>query len=143
MARYLLVSVDDNDRADVLRGRLDSVSGVKVVGLFGKPTNFCDGTCQAGDLNAKSLTGRKFGWRICPICKKAKKVFHYHNNLIAPDVPIRFWDCFLSIREPWDNDPVAKYGEEVIDQVRAATVEAGEKIARLRRRGARRRKKSA
>lgn len=140
MARYLLVMVDNNESADRLRYKLDRVSGIKVVGLFAKPTKFCEGKCQVGVQDARSIVGRKFGWRLCPVCHLPKRTFHYLKNLIAPDTPIRFWDMFLQINEPWENDPVGKYGAATIEAVRQAASLAGMKIGRTNRRRARKHK---
>jgi hypothetical protein len=137
MARYVLVMVDNNEVADRLRYKLDRVSGIKVVGMFAKPTKFCEGKCQVGNPNARSITGKKFGWRLCPVCHKPRRTFHYLKNLIAPDVPVRFWDTFLQINEPWDNDPEGKYGATTIENVRQAGYLAGLKIDRRSRRRAR------
>lgn len=136
MARLMLVSVDDNEKALKLMARLDGVDGVKTIGLYGQPTQFCDGTCQAGNMNAKSVHGKKFGWRMCPVCRKTKTTtFGYLRNLLEMEnLPAVFKDCFLTIKWPYNNDPVEKYGQQIIDTKMAQLEETGARIAKWRRR---------
>lgn len=139
MARYLLVAIDENDRADKLIPKLDSLRGVTCVALYGKPTKFCDDSCQT-DVhvdNRRSIFGARFGWALCPVCHKPRKRFHTFKNLIQlGDLPVRFRDEFLELRikEPWNNDPVEKYGQAAIDGQRKINEAAAEKMARYRAR---------
>lgn len=143
MARLMLVSVNDNDKAEKLMAKLDGVDGVKTIGFYGQPTQFCDGTCQVEDMNAKSVHGRKFGWRLCPVCRKPKTTtFGYLKNLLEmEDLPAQFKDCFLQIKWPYNNDPVEKYGADTIERQRKVVILAGEKIDRYNRRNRRKRSK--
>lgn len=137
MARYLLVAIDDNNVADRLIPKLDSLKGVNCVGLYGKPTKFCDDSCQA-DVNVsdkRSIFGKKFGWALCPVCHKPRTRFHMLKNLLElENLPARFVDCFfeLRIKEPWNNDPVKKYGQAAIDGQRKLNEAAAEKLAKYR-----------
>lgn len=80
MARFVVISVEDNEVAEELvrdwrDGGLDP--GIEVVGLFGKPTQFCnsnDGKHPA--RRALGFThGRKFGWWVCAYCGKPKTLY--------------------------------------------------------------------
>ena len=100
MARYLLVQVDRNDTADRLREKLDAVTGLKVIAMFGKPTRFC--SCI--EPLDRSLRGPRFGWYICPNCS-APKEDALHSSLInlleAQETPAKYRNVFLTIREPY------------------------------------------
>lgn len=133
MARYLLVQVDDNDRAEKLRQKLDPVAGIRVVGMFARPTKFCDcKTESAIGINARSVQGAKYGWRLHEECRRPKRLFHQLKNLLDPEdlnMAIQYRDLFLNIREPYA-PPLEKYGADLIN----AQVERSEETwARLAR----------
>jgi len=133
MARYLLVRVDDKDKSETIRARLDGVEGVKTVGAYAIPTDFC--TCRQG-LNAKSKRGKRYGWSICLECRKPKKhTFHQLKNLLQMEnLPAQFLDCILNVQEPFFNDPVAKYGIKKIEAVRQQGHLAAIKVDRWKQR---------
>jgi hypothetical protein len=73
MARYVVLSFDDNDLADdfVIEQLQD---GTTVEGVFAKPTQFCEaGGCGTGRIKA-FVRGRKFGWWVCSNCHKPSGV---------------------------------------------------------------------
>jgi hypothetical protein len=69
MARYILLEVDDNDKADSLMRRMAALSnsGVKVVGLFAAPRTFCKCTRVKGRGWTR---GQKLGWWVCSVCRR-------------------------------------------------------------------------
>lgn len=107
MARWLLIEIDDNDAAEqyikslsegksfitVPSGESYTVREVsaRVVGLFGKPTKFCE--CPEQDQKAGSTKGAKTDWRVCPNCHLALRGSQTPKNLLdepgtkAPDKP--------------------------------------------------------
>lgn len=116
MARYLLVQVDDNDRADALMKKLEPVAGMRVIGLFGRPTKFCEDKSHR-DINERSTRGPRYGWWHCSTCGKAKQnMFHVLTNLLDPDEfnkAIEYRDMYFNIREPYE-PPLEKYGADRI-----------------------------
>jgi hypothetical protein len=140
MARYLLVRVEDNKRAEALIPRLDGVEGVKTVGKFAIPVDFCEGQCQKKERgkessgNQISKLSQKLGWRYCPVCRKAKRTEHQLRNLLDPEgLPARFSDCWIRVKEPFTNEPEKVYGAELIKQYKAGAALVWEKIERSRR----------
>lgn len=112
MARYLLVEVDENERAARLREKLDGVEGLVVIGVFGKPTKFCECEVDSG----RSILGKKFGWWVCPTCRHPKfDALHncVKNLLDMPDLPTEFRTVYLGIREPF-RSPVERTGLKII-----------------------------
>jgi len=99
MARYLLVEVDENDRALNLMEKLNGVTGLRVIGLWFKPTQFCecDGPWET------SIRGKKYGVFMCPACMKPRPLGPHQRpmNLLEPGVPETLQNVFLSIREPY------------------------------------------
>jgi hypothetical protein len=115
VARYVLVEVEDNETAGDLVAALQADGEVhfyhkltdgeykvksvaaKVIGLFAKPTKFCD--CpNPGD---KSVRGAKFGWWVHVACGKPKAGHcqHPRNMLIdEPEDPKNRWG-YLGIWE--------------------------------------------
>lgn len=112
MARYLVVQVDDNDRADKLASKLNEVTGIDVIGLFGKPTQYCE--CE-GPWD-RSIRGKKYGWYICPDCGKPRSEGPHQRpaNLLWTEVPETMQNVFLSIREPYQT-PLEMHGQDKID----------------------------
>lgn len=127
MARYLLVQVDDNDRAEKLRIKLDAVDGIKTVGLFGKPTKFCECLKRAPD----SRKGKALGFWLCTACGRPKSgAMQMPYNLLNDEhTPVQFFNMFLHTREPF-RIPTP----EVIARVRANTEDTRKKLERHRRR---------
>lgn len=91
-ARYLLIEFDDEESALKLKGMLDERTrvgrGVRVVGLFAKPTDYCQcGIDTWTTTKARVSTtrrGRKFGWYVCTVCKRPTASESGLVNLIAP-----------------------------------------------------------
>lgn len=91
-SRYLLIEFDDADGAEKLKERINEASragkAYRVVGLFAKPTNYCQ--C---DPNTKITTkvspsvlkrGKKFGWWVCTQCKRPDSSISGLRNLLNP-----------------------------------------------------------
>lgn len=112
MARYLLVEVDENDRADKLREKLDAVPGLRVIGLWFKPTKFCE--CEGPWEN--SIRGKKYGVYMCPECKLPRPQGPHQRpmNLLETGVPETMQNVFLSIREPYQTS-LEMHGQDKID----------------------------
>lgn len=79
MARYLLIEVDSNSTADRLRAQIDSAGstkGMRVVGMFRRPTQLCD--CKTIErpnhlsTAPDTVLGDKFRWWICKVCRKPR-----------------------------------------------------------------------
>lgn len=116
MARYILLEVDDNKDADAIHrsveqgtlffsrnkddgtGEYGYAQGVRVRGVFAKPTTFCE--CpNPGD---KSSRGKKWGWWIHVECGKPEKGQWQHpRNLLEPsDMKVLHRYLYLGIIEP-------------------------------------------
>lgn len=91
-SRYLLIEVDDADLADKLREKFDDGSrqgrAYRVVGLFAKPTNYCQCGIDTWTTTSRRVSttkrGRKFGWYVCTTCKRPTASESGLVNLIAP-----------------------------------------------------------
>lgn len=95
MARFILLAVEDNDVAEEFVQTHQKMDGLEVVGLFGKPVNFC--MCPDGyTITARVKTGGKFGWSVCPICHKARFMSQQAKNLLNDQWP--WYKYFLSFR---------------------------------------------
>lgn len=136
MARYIVLKVDSNDIVDKLLEKFSVVSSVKVVGLFASPTKFCEGKCNS---EGKSIRSRKWGTWHCPVCRLPTKArMHNPRNLLQdPNLHPRFADFFISVWEPFENDPHERYGTEAIKGFEAQVEVAKQKIIRAKRRRAR------
>lgn len=87
MARYLLIEVDNNDAADNFRARVeqfDPARGIRIAGMFGVPTQWC--TCHPTEDYHKNeiVRGKKLGWWVHRICRRARPGTHNLENLIKP-----------------------------------------------------------
>jgi len=70
MARYVVLEFEDNEDAEHFVGDVFYHYAGEVVGLFAKPTQFCDGGgCTRGRVQPWAR-GAKFGWWVCRTCKK-------------------------------------------------------------------------
>jgi hypothetical protein len=89
MARYLLLSFNDNEEAEAIAKLLvnDRTAVInegsiecEVVGLFAKPTQFCvntqSGGCTQGKRYRSFVRGTKYGWWVCAVCKKPAGLPH-------------------------------------------------------------------
>lgn len=106
MARYLLVELDGNDSADRMRAQIDTAEaagkGMRVVAMFSKPAALCGCAIRS----AKSVRGAKFGWWLCPECRRPKSGAPQTlvNMLDDEGCPSKYREIFLSIR--WITDQV-------------------------------------
>lgn len=106
MPRYLLVEIDSNDSADRMRAQIDTAEaagkGLRVVAMFAKPPRLCECVTSSG----KSARGAKFGWWLCPECRRPRSGSSQtlRNLLDDPDTPSKYLDVFLSVR--WVRDKV-------------------------------------
>lgn len=135
MARYLLVQVDENDKADRLREKLDAVHGLTVVGMFAKPTMFCE--CEV--KSDYSVRGKAKGWWVCPECRKPKEdalQSALPNLMEGVDTPAKFQNSFLTIREPYLH-PLERSGPTAIANALMEQVTNKAKHARRRARRSR------
>lgn len=106
MAKYVLVQFDNDDDADGFVKTLDMRSDVpdqatmKVVGVFKKPTLFCECTTPS----EKSVRGAKWGWWLCRNvgCGKPKRgQFQGHRNLRDPEgTRTEQRRIFINVKEP-------------------------------------------
>ena len=140
MARYVLIQIDENDRVVRLIAKLSGIPGLQVIGLFGKPTQFCE--CEV--LSDRSVRGKKYGWWVCPNCKKPKTDAMQSgltNLMDQPDLPTQYRMVSLNVREPFSR-PAEHYGQKVIDikiqQIKDNWVKAQRRLKRVRRPRARR-----
>lgn len=103
MPRYLLIEVDNNDSADRMRELIDTANKpMRVVAMFAKPAALCG--CEV--RSDKSVRGSKFGWWLCPECRRPKSGAPQtmRNLLDHPDTPSKYLEIFVSVR--WILDKV-------------------------------------
>lgn len=105
MARYLLIEFDDNDSADRMRAQINAAEAngkrFRVIGMFSKPGRLCDCSTRT----TSSVRGAKFGWWLCPNCRRPKAggPQTLKNMLDDPGTPSKYLDLFLSLR--WFKNP--------------------------------------
>lgn len=112
MARYVLVEFDDNEEANnfvgMLRGgdfdgRPAEVSpdgSVRVVGMFFKPTQFCE--CPQGEQTAR---GKKYGLQVHSCGKPIRGRWQHPRNLVKEDDKTLYEQgLYLGIVEPQDGE---------------------------------------
>lgn len=105
MARYLLVEVDNNDSADRMRAQIDNADKpMRVVAMFAKPGALCECAVRSD----KSVRGAKFGWWLCPECRRPKSGGSQtlRNLLDDEGTPAKYRDLFLCVR--WIKDLTGK-----------------------------------
>lgn len=91
-SRYLLIEFDDEASATRLRGQIDNATRngkrFRVVGLFAKPTNYCQCDPKThvtmGGQVSTLKRGKKYGWWVCTNCKKPTSALAGLVNLIKP-----------------------------------------------------------
>lgn len=104
MPRYLLIELDSNDSADRMRAQIDAATeagkGMRVIAMFSKPARLCECLVRS----QKSVRGAKFGWWLCPECRRPKSGSPQTltNMLDDEDTPAKYREIFLSIRWVWD-----------------------------------------
>ena len=102
MARYVVLSFEDNDDAEHLIQQYKDHPTIHPVGMFARPTNFCE-ELEHWDYPTRSKRGVKFGWWICPQCHKARKLFQQGHNMLDPEkMPLGSIDrpLYLLTKEP-------------------------------------------
>lgn len=82
--RYVLIEVDNNNVAERLVNKFDSVKGMRIAGLFGVPTSWCGCPRNDGYYKNDIVRGDKLGWWIHITCRKARRGTHDLKNLINP-----------------------------------------------------------
>lgn len=86
MPRYIVVEVDDNKRAEKLIRKLGSLIGIKVLGLYHKPSRFCE--CPPPEdtwdrQNPRSVRGPKLGLWVHDQCGRPRSGGqHMPRNLL-------------------------------------------------------------
>lgn len=89
-SRYLLIEFDDEETALKMKEKIDAGHGkrFRVVGLFAKPTAFCQCGIEKWTTTktspATTKRGRRFGWWVCTVCKRPTASESGLVNLIAP-----------------------------------------------------------
>jgi hypothetical protein len=135
VARYLLVAIDDNDKAASLHTKLDSWVGFQVVGVFYKATKFCE--CE--DYEGVAHRERKFGVRIHKQCRRPRpESGQSPNNLLYLDVPQQYQDVRINVKEPCMT-PAERWTQKVIDIKKRQITENWAKVMRRNRRARTRR----
>lgn len=91
-SRYLLIEFDDAAQALALKERIDAGTRAgkrfRVVGLFAKPTNYCECGVENWTTTRNRVAtvrfGRKLGWHVCTTCKRPIPSESGLRNLIEP-----------------------------------------------------------
>lgn len=138
MARYIVLRIEENDKAERLLQKFEDVDAIVVAGVFVSPTKFCPGKQVCGE-DRKLIRSRKWGTLHCRVCKLPVSTLpHQPRNLLHdPDLHPRFNDGpTLSVWEPF-GFPVDKYGVEAIERKKQQVAQASERINRRKRRKAR------
>lgn len=91
-SRYLLIEFDSEEQALNLKEKIDASSRAgrpfRVVGLFAKPTKYCE--CGVGNWTttkarvSPTKRGRKFGWEVCTNCRRPTHATSGLVNLVKP-----------------------------------------------------------
>jgi hypothetical protein len=79
--QYVVVEFDDDAEAGAFAATLGegSDASVRIVGLYKKPSKFCE--CAAP--SEKSVMGTKYGWWVCKVCFRPQKgVWQVPRNLL-------------------------------------------------------------
>lgn len=99
MARYVLVAFEDNNDADnFIRGTDSGAESMEVVGVFFKPTQFCE--CPQGSSTSR---GKKFGANVHSCGKPIAGQWQHPRNLAkADDRTLYEQGLYLGIVEPQD-----------------------------------------
>jgi len=92
-SRYMIIEFDEEAPANKLRAQIDNATKAgkpfRVVGLFAKPTHYCDcGVDKWTGTKSQPATtkrGRKFGWWVCIECRRPAASISGLVNQINPD----------------------------------------------------------
>lgn len=130
MARYVVLRVEDSEKAAKMVSKLGAKDGVDVLGLFGAGTRHCPGKSVCGP-DRKYIKSRKWGTTHCSMCKLpvSSSAQQPKNLLNDPDLHPRFVDLTLSVWEPYER-PEVKYGMKAIEKMKA---QAGVGAVRMQR----------
>jgi len=97
MSMYLLIEFDNDVQARSLITRLEGKLGMKAVGLFKKPTKFCECPPMSDLQQSREVTrGDLFGWRVHRACRRARKAPQAPKNLLEAG-PQSSHDIFLHL----------------------------------------------
>lgn len=95
---YVLVEFDQDSQAEALMEKLRNRSSFRVVGLFKKPTKFCECPPMSDLQQSREVTlGERFGWRVHRSCRRARRAPQAPKNLLEGDAPARDRDIFLHL----------------------------------------------
>lgn len=84
MARLVVVDFDDNAQADAFIDKLKGKKSFRVVGLFARPTSWCECPKPTGYAKNEVVLGGRYGWWIHRLCRKPRRGTHQANNLMRP-----------------------------------------------------------
>lgn len=92
MARYVLIEFDDDAQANRLVEKLveDEAAGRgrRAVGLFFKPTRFCECELELSRINQRPIKnmvrGKKFGVMVHRDCRRPMPGYQHPDNLLFP-----------------------------------------------------------
>jgi hypothetical protein len=98
MAKYLLLEFDRDEDAEAFASTLEADNTtIHAVGMYKKPTLFCDCT----DSGEKSVFGSKWGWFVHKVCGRPRRsVWQGPKNLLKPNEDHGKRPVIVSIREP-------------------------------------------
>lgn len=84
MARYIVLEVDDDKVAEALVKKLAPLvsKGVRLAGLFARPTRWCKCPHPSGYHANQVAQGSKYGWWVCLTCKRPRMGSHNTRNLV-------------------------------------------------------------
>lgn len=116
MGRYVLLEFDDNEAAETFVSNLNELKAdgsgdfpylgiilcahAKVSAVFSRPNNLCQ--CKGSTTSVK---GTKFGWWVCPACKKGKAgVGQPLRNMLDEGLNNTSRVGVLSLRAEWYED---------------------------------------
>lgn len=143
MGRYIVLKVDSTAKAEVLLERLKPAPSVEVIGVFAFGTKHCMRQGECADAPERNLRrSSKWGTTHCSVCKLpvGTVMQHPRNLLIDPVIHPRYIDLHLSVLEPYQ-EPLARYGEQIIEQGKAGLAKGAEIMRKHRLKTARGRRR--
>ena len=97
MSMYVLVEFDNDDQAQRLVDAMQGKKAFRVVGLFKKPTKFCECPPMTDLQQSREVAlGERFGWRVHRKCRRARKAPQAPRNLLESG-PQSKHDFFLHL----------------------------------------------
>jgi hypothetical protein len=109
MAKYVVLAFDNDEEADSFSSTIinagpapeGSHQSLNVVGVFKRPTLFCECTTK----DDKSVRGAKWGWWLHKACGKPKRGMTHHPwNLLHPGAKLTD-NLYIGVREGGNNTP--------------------------------------